>query len=119
LGKAPPAETLFSVGSFLMLHYFFVYTDNPLLGKYCLSILWSIEALILIVLGISKQQKHLRVIAITMFSVTLVKLFLYDTDGLGTIGKTLLFVSVGILLLIVSFLYNRFKSNLLEKSIVE
>ncbi len=110
---------LFSVGSFLMLHYFFVYTDDPLLGKYCLSILWSIDALILIVLGISKQQKHLRVIAITMFSITLVKLFLYDTDGLGTIGKTVLFVSVGILLLIVSFLYNRFKSNLLEKSTVE
>jgi uncharacterized membrane protein len=70
-------------------------------------------------MGISKQQKHLRVIAITLFSITLVKLFLYDTDGLGTIGKTVVFVSVGILLLIVSFLYNQYKSNLLEKSNTE
>jgi uncharacterized membrane protein len=102
-----------------MVHFFFVYTDDPILGKHCLSILWGIYALVLIVIGISKQQKHLRVIAITMFSITLVKLFLYDTEGLGTIGKTVVFVSVGVLLLIVSFLYNQFKSNLLEKSKVD
>jgi peptidoglycan/LPS O-acetylase OafA/YrhL len=110
---------LFSVSSYLMVHFFFVYTDDPILGKHCLSILWGIYALVLIVIGISKQQKHLRVIAITMFSITLVKLFLYDTEGLGTIGKTVVFVSVGVLLLIVSFLYNQFKSNLLEKSKVD
>jgi hypothetical protein len=110
---------IFSVGSFLVVHLFFVFTDDSILGIHCLSILWSIYALVLIIMGISKQLKHLRVIAIIMFSITLVKLFLYDTDGLGTIGKTVVFVTVGILLLIVSYLYNRYKSILLGKSNVE
>jgi uncharacterized membrane protein len=110
---------LFTIGSYQLVHLFYVYSNDPVLGKHCLSIMWGIYALVLIVIGISKQQKHLRVIAITLFSITLVKLFFYDTKGLGTIGKTVVFVSVGILLLIVSFLYNQFKSNLAKKSYVE
>jgi uncharacterized membrane protein len=44
-----------------------------------------------------------------MFAITLVKLFFYDTSELDTVPKTLLFVSVGIILLIASFLYNKYK----------
>ena len=62
---------------------------------------------------------HLRIMAITLFSITLIKLFVYDTEQLGTIGKTVVFVSVGILLLIVSFLYNQYKSKLLQDSNIE
>jgi uncharacterized membrane protein len=39
----------------------------------------------------------------------LVKLFFYDISHLGTISKTIVFVSLGVLLLIVSFLYNKYK----------
>jgi uncharacterized membrane protein len=78
--------------------------------------MWGIYALVLISMGISKQQKHLRIMAIILFSITLIKLFIYDTEQLGTIGKTVVFVSVGILLLIVSFLYNQYKSKLLQES---
>jgi len=110
---------LCTIGSYQLVHFFFVYTDNPLLGKHFLSIMWGIYALVLIFLGISKQQKHLRIMAITLFSITLIKLFVYDTEQLGTIGKTVVFVSVGILLLIVSFLYNQYKSKLLQDSNIE
>jgi peptidoglycan/LPS O-acetylase OafA/YrhL len=110
---------LCTIGSYQLVHFFFVYTDDPLLGKHFLSIMWGIYALVLIFLGISKQQKHLRIMAITLFSITLIKLFVYDTEQLGTIGKTVVFVSVGILLLIVSFLYNQYKSKLLQESNVE
>lgn len=80
--------------------------------KLGLSILWGVYALLLIALGIWKQRKHLRIAAIVLFSVTLLKLFFYDISHLGTIAKTIVFVSLGILLLIISFLYNKFKSNI-------
>ena len=74
-----------------------------------LSILWGAYALILIMLGIWKKKKHLRLGAIGLFSVTLIKLFFYDISQLETIAKTVVFVSLGILLLIISFLYNKYK----------
>ena len=77
--------------------------------KLGLSILWGVYALMLIVLGIWKRKKHLRIGAIVLFTGTLVKLFLYDISTLDTIAKTIVFVSLGVLLLIISFLYNKYK----------
>ncbi|CAN5535888.1 DUF2339 domain-containing protein [soil metagenome] len=77
--------------------------------KLGLSIFWGIYSLTLISLGIGKNKKHLRVGAFVLFGVTLVKLFLYDIASLNTIAKTIVFVSLGILLLIISFLYNKYK----------
>lgn len=74
----------------------------------------GIYALVLIILGISKDQKHLRIMAIVLFSFALLKLFFYDTEQLGTIGKTIVFVTLGVLLLMVSFLYNKYKNSMTE-----
>jgi uncharacterized membrane protein len=82
------------------------YKESYKLG---LSILWGVYSLLLIVLGIWKNKKHLRVGAIILFGITLIKLFLYDISDLNTIAKTIVFVSLGILLLIISFLYNKNK----------
>jgi len=84
----------------------FGYRESYKLG---LSILWGSYALFLIVLGINRGKKHLRIGAIILFALTLMKLFLYDISGLDTISKTVVFVSLGILLLIISFLYNKYK----------
>lgn len=77
--------------------------------KLGLSILWGVYSLFLIALGIWKKKKHLRILAIAIFAVTLIKLFFYDISHLDTIAKTVVFVSLGILLLIISFLYNKYK----------
>jgi uncharacterized membrane protein len=80
--------------------------------KLGLSIVWGVYALLLIVLGIQKKQKHLRLAAIALFLVTLLKLFFYDLAGSSTITKTISFISLGVLLLVVSFLYNKYKEVL-------
>ncbi len=77
--------------------------------KLGLSILWGVYSLLLIILGIWKKKKHLRIGAIVLFGITLIKLFFYDISHLNTISKTIVFVSLGILLLIISFLYNKYK----------
>lgn len=82
--------------------------------KLGLSILWGIYALLLIALGIWKRRSHIRIAAIILFGVTLVKLFLYDIAHLDTIARTVVFVSLGVLLLLVSFLYNKYKHLITE-----
>ena len=80
--------------------------------KLGLSIFWGLYSLYLIALGIWKKKKYLRIAAIALFSITLIKLFFYDISHLGTLSKTIVFVSLGILLLIISFLYNKFKHSI-------
>lgn len=77
--------------------------------KLGLSILWGTYALLLIVKGIVRRKKHLRIGAIALFGVTLVKLFFYDIASLDTISKTIVLLSLGALLLLVSFLYSKYK----------
>lgn len=79
--------------------------------KLWLSILWGSYSLMLIVIGIWKQQRYLRIMAIAIFGATLVKLFFYDVSHLDALSKIILFVSLGVLLLIISFLYNKYKPN--------
>jgi uncharacterized membrane protein len=80
--------------------------------KLALSIFWGVYSLILIVIGIWKSKKYVRVLAISLFGITLLKLFFYDISHLDTISKTIVFVSLGVLLLIISFLYNKYKKKI-------
>jgi len=82
-------------------------THNYKLG---LSILWGVYSLLVVAYGIWKDNAFLRIGAIALFGITLVKLFFYDISHLNTIAKTIVFVSLGVLLLIISFLYNKYKN---------
>ena len=82
----------------------------PDAAKLGLSIFWGIYALALIVIGIRWNRKHLRIAAIVLLAVTLVKLFFYDVADLDTIPRTILFVTLGLTLLLISFLYNKYKN---------
>ena len=45
-----------------------------------------------------------------MLAIMLMKLFFYDFSDLDTIAKTIAFTLLGILLLIISFLYNKYRN---------
>lgn len=76
-------------------------------------ILWGVTSFSLIALGLKKKIRHLRIISLTLFLVTLVKLFLIDIKGISEGGKIAAFISLGLLLLVVSFMYQRLKKILL------
>jgi hypothetical protein len=78
--------------------------------KLVLSILWGVYSLVLIAVGIWKNKIHLRICAFVLLGATLLKLFFYDLSHLNTISKTIVFVTLGILLLIISFLYNKYRN---------
>lgn len=77
--------------------------------KLVLSILCGLYSIFLVAMGIYKKQSHLRIAAIALFAAILVKLFLYDIAHQSTIAKTIVFISLGIILLIISFMYNKYK----------
>jgi uncharacterized membrane protein len=76
------------------------------------AILWGTFAFVLIYLGLRWKSKAIRIISISVFGLTLLKLFLFDFAGLGEGGKIAAFISLGVILLIISFMYQRLKKIL-------
>ena len=85
------------------------YSNQYKLG---LSIIFAVYALALVITGISKKLKHIRMGGIILFGITLCKVLFYDLSSLSTISKTVVLIVLGVIMLIASFLYNKFKDSI-------
>ena len=101
------------VASSELLHWTELYrsASNYKLG---LTILWGSYSLFLVVLGIFKRKKHLRISGIVLIGFSILKLFLYDTTHLDALRKTIVFVILGFLVLVASFFYNKYTNKIEE-----
>lgn len=79
-----------------------------------LPIVWSLCSFAMMWLGMSKKFKLLRIISLILFSLTLLKLFLFDIRNIPMAGKIAAFFCLGVILLIVSFMYQRLKKIIIE-----
>ncbi len=77
-------------------------------------ILWGLCALIIMVIGMRSKIKMLRIIALSLFAITLLKLFIFDIGEMSEGGKIGAFISLGIILLLISFLYQKLKQLIIE-----
>lgn len=78
-------------------------------------ILWGISSFIMIVIGMRKKIRQLRIIALVLFAITIVKLILLGIYGESQTGKIAAFVISGVILLLVSFMYQKLKKLILEE----
>jgi uncharacterized membrane protein len=75
--------------------------------KLILSLLWGSYAIFLLIRGLKMKLPVLRITAMSVLGVMLVKLFFYDLTMLSTITKTLVFLMIGGLLLLGGYFYQR------------
>jgi uncharacterized membrane protein len=78
-------------------------------------ILWGISSFVLMVLGMKFKIKTLRIISLSIFGVALLKMFIFDIQEMSEGGKIAAFISLGVLLLIISFMYQKLKKILTEE----
>ncbi|MCW3077913.1 MAG: hypothetical protein JWO32_2522 [Bacteroidetes bacterium] len=83
--------------------------------KVALPILWGSIAFAFLSLGIKYQLKQLRIISLVLLAVTLVKLFTYDINDVSEAGKIIAFIILGVVLLIMSFMYQKIKALILSE----
>ena len=77
--------------------------------KLGLTALFGIYSFLLIAYGMYKKNRIMRVSAITLFGITLIKLVTFDTWDLSTGYKVIAYLLLGVILLVVSFMYQKFK----------
>ena len=77
-------------------------------------ILWGLLAFAYLFIGMKKQNKTLRVAALALIAITLLKLFIFDIKDASEAGKIVAFIILGVVLLIISFMYQKIKALLLD-----
>lgn len=92
-----------------MLHWAFIHEIKKV-DKYGLSVFWGLYSLFLVGYGIWKNSKSFRISGMVVLGITLIKLFVYDTPNLGMGTKGLLFLALAGVMLLISFLYNKYKN---------
>jgi len=91
------------------------FTDSHYAYQLSLSVLWGLYASLLTGVGILKRLREARILGILLLSVTVLKVFLIDLSELETFYRIISFVVLGLLLLAVSYGYNRFKNFIFEE----
>src|SRR5712692_3844779 len=81
--------------------------DSGLAQHLSLSLLWTAYATALILLGVKRQSALLRWQALVLFGLVVVKVFIYDSSYLERFYRIISFFILGMMLLVVSFLYQR------------
>jgi uncharacterized membrane protein len=76
------------------------------------TLLWLALAILLFIAGLAGKKEWPRIAAITLFGITLFKLVVFDSTRFTSLQKTLCYILTGILLLVVSFFYQKFKQVL-------
>jgi hypothetical protein len=79
------------------------------LEQLSLSGVWVIYSLLLMVLGIWRSLRSIRIIAFVLFGCTILKIFIYDLSYLETLYRIFSFIGLGLILLAVSYAYQRYK----------
>ena len=79
-------------------------------------ILWGVFSFVFLIIGIRKQWKVLRVIALSLLGLTIVKLFVYDIKNVSETGKIIAFILLGVLILVISLVYQKINKLLVDET---
>ncbi len=81
--------------------------DTRLTQQLALSLLWTLYATGLMLWGVRSGSAAVRWLGLALFSVVVVKVFLYDLSFLERVYRIASFAVLGVLLVVVSFFYQQ------------
>jgi uncharacterized membrane protein len=83
--------------------------DLELAARLSLSLVWTVYGGTMLALGILRRSAVLRIMALVLLSMTIIKVFLVDLASLDRVYRIISFIALGAILLGVSFLYQRYR----------
>ena len=111
-------HTEYSIISTLMwltLTRLLLITFNEVNFSTAFSLSLGIAAFILMCIGMRYHSKEIRIVSLAEFGIIIGKLILNDVWAMPALGKIIVFISLGALLLILSFLYQKLKDALFNE----
>nr|MBA2243311.1 DUF2339 domain-containing protein [Chthoniobacterales bacterium] len=72
------------------------------------SIAWALFAFALLLVGMNRGLRYVRYAGLALLIITLLKLFLHDLGSLSQLYRIGAFIGVALILIVASFVYQRF-----------
>jgi uncharacterized membrane protein len=91
-----------------------VLANLKLAQQLSISVVWTIYGGAMLTVGIARRSKLLRVMALLLLGLTIFKVFLFDLSSLERLYRIISFIVLGLILLAVSFLYQRYRQRVAE-----
>lgn len=94
------------------------FRDPNLAMHVALSIFWGVAAIAMLIVGFARLINILRYMAIALFGLTVLKVFIVDLSHLEMIYRVVSFMALGVLLLLASLLYQKLAPRITPKPTV-
>ena len=101
--------------TWLTLTRLLLITFNEVNFSTAFSLSLGIAAFILMCIGMRYHSKEIRIVSLAEFGIIIGKLILNDVWAMSALGKIIVFISLGAILLILSFLYQKLKDALFNE----
>lgn len=79
-----------------------------------LSVVWLMYSIVMMILGFWRKHRGLRLASITLSGIVILKVFIFDLHFLTLINRIISFFGLGVILLLTSYIYQRYKHILLS-----
>lgn len=110
--KAAAALSLWFAVSWELVAYFGQFPGAKNSLNLSLSVWWIVYALIVLIYGVVSRAAFFRKLAIMLFALSIIKVFVYDVQSLDTGYRVVSFITLGVILLSVSYAYHRHKEKI-------
>lgn len=80
-------------------------------AKALLTLLWVVECFIIFILGLLLKENHFRIVSMSGLGLALARLVFYDMAKTDTLTRALVFIGVGVIMLAMNSLYNKYKDR--------
>ena len=107
--------SIISTLTWLTLTRLLLITFNEVNFSTAFSLSLGIAAFILMCIGMRYHSKEIRIVSLAEFGIIIGKLILNDVWAMPALGKIIVFISLGAILLILSFLYQKLKDALFNE----
>lgn len=107
--------SIISTLMWLTLTRLLLITFNEVNFSTAFSLSLGIAAFILMCIGMRYHSKEIRIVSLAEFGIVIGKLILNDVWAMPSLGKIIVFISLGAILLILSFLYQKLKDALFNE----
>jgi hypothetical protein len=77
-------------------------------------IIWGVCSFAMMIIGMREKNRQLRIISLVLFAGVVVKLILLGIFGESQAGKIIAFVLCGVILLLVSFMYQKLRKLIMD-----
>jgi uncharacterized membrane protein len=89
-------------------------SDLRLAQQLWLTVVWTVYGGVLLTIGLVRRRPLLRVMALVLLAATIVKVYVLDIWSLAKLYRIIALILLGVVLLLVSFLYQPLRRRLAE-----